>query len=184
MKNIYIIGVPKSGKSTLSKVIKSKYPEMNIISFEAVRNGFIKAQPNLNMENRNSKARQEILPQFLIEFVHWNRIISSYGNIVEGSFSNIQTIVELANNEDIIVCLGLGRRNIQEIVNGIKKYDDENDYTKNWTEEQIKKHFYDIAEKDSENYELCKKYNLEYFDTYNNRQDVFSYILEYIEKQL
>lgn len=61
MKNIYIVGIPRSGKSTLSKMIKSKYPEMNIISFEAIRNGFIKSQPDLNMGNRHSKARQEIL---------------------------------------------------------------------------------------------------------------------------
>ena len=45
MKNIYIIGVPRTGKSTLSKLIKAKYPEFNIVSFEAVRNGFIKAFP-------------------------------------------------------------------------------------------------------------------------------------------
>ncbi len=184
MKNIYIIGVPRSGKSTLSKIVKSKYPDMNVISFEAVRNGFIKSQPNLNMENRNSRARQEILPQFLIEFVHWNYIISGYGNIVEGSFSDISTIIEHKNSEDIILCLGLGKRNIQEIIDGIKMHDDENDYTKNWTDEQIKKHFYDITEKDKENYELCKKYNIEYFDTYKDRNEVFSDVLIYIEKQL
>ncbi len=183
MKNIYIVGIPRSGKSTLSKIIKSKYPEMNIISFEAVRNGFIKSQPNLNMENRNSVARQEILPQFLIEFVHWNNIISGCGNIVEGSFSDIKTIIEHKNNEDIIICLGLGKRNIQEIIDGIKMYDDENDYTKDWSEEQMKRHFYDITEKDKENYELCKNYNLEYFDTYNNRNEVFSNVLTYIKKQ-
>lgn len=183
MKNIYIIGVPRSGKSTLSRIIKSKYPEMNIISFEAIRNGFIKAQPTLNMGNRNSNARKEILPPFVVEFVYWNNIITGYGNIVEGSFSDIKTLKKLINNEDIIVCLGLGKRNIQEIVNGIKMYDNENDYTKHWTEEQIKKHFYDITEKDYENYELCKKYNIKYFDTFNNREDVFLNILKYIENK-
>lgn len=90
MKNICIVGIPRSGKSTLSKIIKSKYPEMNMISFEAIRNGFIKSQPELNMENRNSLARQEILPEFLVEFTYWNQIITSYGSIVEGSFQALK----------------------------------------------------------------------------------------------
>lgn len=183
MKNIYIIGIPRSGKSTLSRKIKSKYPEMNIISFEAIRNGFTKSQPNLNMENRNSNARQEILPQFIVEFVYWNYIITGSGNIVEGSFSDVKTIKNLINSEDIIICLGLGRRNIHEIISEMKKHDNENDYTKHWTEEQIKKHFYDITEKDKKNYKHCKKFNIEYFDTFNNREDVFLNILEYIESR-
>lgn len=183
MKNIYIIGVPRSGKSTLSKIIKSKYPEMNIISFEAIRNGFIKAQPNLNMGNRNSNARQEILPPFVVEFIYWNYAITGFGNIVEGSFTDVKTIKSLVDNESIIICLGFGQRNIDEIINEMKKHDDENDYTKHWTEEQIKKHFYDITEKDTENYKLCKDFNIEYFDTFNNREDVFLKILDYIESR-
>lgn len=183
MKNIYIIGIPRSGKTTLSKIIKQKYPQMNIISFEAIRNGFIKTQPNLNMGNRNSKARQEILPKFLIEFAHWNLIISNCGNIIEGSFANIQTVAELAG-DDIIICLGLGKRNFQEIILGIQKYDNENDYTKNWTKEQLENHFYDIVENDKENFELCQKYNVVYFDTYHDRDKVFFDILKYIEGQL
>ena len=59
MKNIYIIGVARTGKSTLSKLIKEKYPVYNQISFEAIRNGFIESQPDLNMDNRNSEARKK-----------------------------------------------------------------------------------------------------------------------------
>ncbi len=184
MKNIYIIGIPRSGKSTLAKKIKSKYPEMNIISFEAIRNGFIKAQPNLNMGNRNSNARQEILPQFIVEFANWNYAITGSRSIVEGSFTDVKTIKNLINSEDIILCLGLGKRSLHEIIKEMKKYDDENDYTKDWTEEQLKKHFFDITEQDIENYNLCKKLNIEYFDTFNNREKVFLNILEYIERRL
>lgn len=60
-------------------------------------------------------------------------------------------------------------------------HNSENDYTKNWSKEQIKKHFFDIVESDKENYETCQKYNIKYFDTYNNREEVFQNILSYIE---
>lgn len=184
MKNIFIVGVPRSGKTTLSKIIKLKYPKFNIISFEAIRNGYIKTQPDLNMENRNSISRKEILPQFIIEFVHWNNDIYNFGNIVEGDFADIETIVNNITDQDIVICLGFNGRKIDDVVNRIKENDTKEDYTSNWTKEHIKKHFYDITQKDIDNFELCKKYGIEYFDTFNNREEVFQNILKYLEKNL
>ena len=60
MKNIYIIGVPRSGKTTLAHLLKEEYPTFNLISFEAIRNAFIKTQPQLQMDRRESPARKEI----------------------------------------------------------------------------------------------------------------------------
>ena len=62
MSNIYIIGVPRSGKTTLAKLIKERFNNVNQVSFEALRNGFIKTFPELDMGNRNSEARANILP--------------------------------------------------------------------------------------------------------------------------
>ena len=93
-------------------------------------------------------------------------------------------IIKYIDKNDIIVCLGFNRRNLREIIDGIKKNDTQYDYTKKWTDEQISKHFYDITEKDKENYEFCRKHNLNYYDTYENRKEVFLHILEYIERQL
>lgn len=182
MKNIYIIGVPRSGKSTLSKLIKEKYPIYNQISFEAVRNGFIESQPELNMGNRNSDARKSILPKHIVTFSSWNNKILSTPTLVEGSFCTIEELSKLIDKDDLIICLGLGCRNIDEIVEGIKNNDKETDYTKTWSSEQIKKHFYDIVENDKLNYEYCLKNNINYYDTYLNRIDVFNCILNDIEK--
>ena len=41
MKNIYVVGVARSGKSTLTRLIKERFPMYNQFSFEAIRNGFI-----------------------------------------------------------------------------------------------------------------------------------------------
>lgn len=184
MKNIYIVGVPRTGKSTLAKLIKFNYPQFNLISFEAIRNGFIKSQPNLEMGNRNSVARQEIFPIFLFEFVHWNNVFSNYGNLIEGDFSSIEKIVKNTDENDFIICLGFNKRNIEEIIKGIIKYDKDTDYTKNWSEEKIRKHFYDICEKDKENYDLCSRYNINYYDTYENREEVFSNIISLIKEKV
>ena len=182
MKNIYIIGAPRAGKSTLSKLIKERYPIYNQISFEAVRNGFIESQPELNMGNRNSEARKNILPKHIVTFALWNNKILSTPTLIEGSFCNVEEFLSLTSENDLIICLGLGCRSIDEIIEGIKNNDKEDDYTKTWTDEQLKKHFYDIVDNDKINYNFCIKNNIRYYDTYTNRSEVFNKILSDIEK--
>lgn len=80
IKNIFIVGIARSGKSTLSGLIKEKYFFYNQFSFEAIRNSFIKTQPELNVNNRNSDARKNILPVHIVEFVHWNKEILKINN--------------------------------------------------------------------------------------------------------
>lgn len=184
MKNIYIIGVPRAGKTTLTKLIKQEIPQINLISFEAIRNGFIKSQPELNMENRNSEARKEILPSFIYEFVNWNEEITKYNTLIEGDFAGIESIIKNTSEQDIIICLGFNGRSIEEIIDGIIKNDTETDYTKHWSREQIEAHFYDNVQKDIENIENCKKYNISYYDTYENRQETFLKIVNGIKQEL
>lgn len=180
MKNVFIIGVPRSGKSTLSKMIKDAYPEYNQISFEAVRNAFGESQPELNMGNRNSDARKNILPKHIVTFAKWNNRILNKPSLIEGDFCSIDELSNLIDEEDTIICLGLGCRSIDEIITGIKDNDKDEDYTKEWSEEQIKNHFYDIEEKDKYNYDYCMNNNIKYYDTYENRKEVFKEIINSI----
>ena len=182
MKNIYIVGVPRAGKSTLSKLIKEKYPIYNQFSFEATRNGFIDSQPELHMENRNSEARKTILPKHLLSFSKWNSTILYCPSLVEGDFCSIQELYELVDENDLIICLGLGCRSVEEIVSGIKQNDKEDDYTKEWSEEKLASHFHDITEKDKINYEFCIKNGIDYYDTYLDREKKFEGILNKISQ--
>ena len=177
MKNIYIIGVPRTGKSTLSKLIKEKYPIYNQLSFEAIRNGFIESQPDLNMGNRNSEARSDILPKFITTVASWNNKILLAPTLIEGDFCSAPKLLSLLDENDLIICLGHGGRNIDEILKGIRENDTNADYTKSWSEEKIKQHFYDIVKNDNLNYDYCIKNNIRYYDTYINRKEVFMQIL-------
>lgn len=181
-KNIYIVGVPRSGKTTLAKMIKNKYKYLNILSFEAIRNGFIKSQPTLNMESKHSLSRKEILPSFVFEFIKWNYKITCCGSIIEGDFTNIETIVNNNNENDKIICLGFSGRTLDEIVNFIMKNDTENDYTKNWNKEKLKKHFEDIQKMDLKYMEQCRKHNIDYYDTFNDRNKALQNITKEVEK--
>ena len=83
----------------------------------------------------------------------------------------------MIDEDSIIICLGFGCRKIDEIVEGIRRNDKENDYTKDWSTERLYKHFYDIVEKDKNNFEFCINNNIKYYDTYVNRKELFDKIM-------
>ena len=116
-----------------------------------------------------------------MEFIHWNNEISKLGTIIEGDFADISEIKRLSSKNDLIICLGLGCRSIEEIIDGIRKNDKENDYTKEWSGEKIRKHFMDITNKDKCNYNYCNDNNIYYFDTYINREKMFNDIIKIMQ---
>ncbi len=184
MKNIYILGTARSGKSTLASMIKEKFPQYTLVSMEAVRNGFIKALPNLDMGNRYSEARVTVFPEFLVEFVNWNREFNKnkYGSIVEGSLIDSEMARKLLNDDDIVIFLGHNNLTNEDIIQNIMKNDNRNDYTHDWSYDKIKSHFGDIHKIEQENKNICKEKGFIYKDTSINREEVFDKLIELLKK--
>lgn len=180
--NIYIVGAPTSGKSTLAKFIKGKHPEYNYISFEAVRNGFIKTQPELAMDDRNSAARKNILPEYLVEFAVWNEKMTGCPTLIEGSFVRVERLKELARPEDIVVCLGYGEMSLDEIAKCAIQYAGPGHYLYGKSEEEFKRHFYDLADEDRVNREFCMANDVPYFVMTENRSEKLVEIVDILEK--
>ncbi len=111
---IYVVGAPTAGKSTLARIIKERFLQVNVVSFEAVRNGFIVSQPELNMGDRKSVARSKILPRFMVEFAEWNARMTRNFTVVEGSFARVEQIWRLVKSDDLVICLGYGGRRCYE----------------------------------------------------------------------
>lgn len=44
----------------------------------------------------------------------------------------------------------------------------------------MKQHFYDLVQKDENNYNFCKNNGIKYYDTYSNRMEVFDEIIRHI----
>lgn len=170
--NVYIVGAPTAGKSTLAKMIKKKCPWFNMVSFEAVRNGFMKAQPGLEMGNRQSMARKEILPQFLIEFAEWNEKMTGQPTLVEGSFANVEEVVDLARKEDVVICLGYGGMALEEVARQAIRTAGLESYLYGRTEAEFVEHFYDLVKTDQVNKKICEEKRVPYFVTAGEREKV------------
>ncbi len=167
--NVYVVGVPTAGKSTLAKMIKAKMPQFNVVSFEAVRNGFLKSQPELEMGNRNSRARHGILPQFIVELADWNAKMTGCPTLVEGSFAKAEEVAKLKQKEDLLICLGYGEMTLEEVANRAIQKAGVKNYLYGKTADEFMRHFYDLTEDDRANREFCLKNDVPYFETAGER---------------
>ena len=183
MKNIYILGVARTGKSTLAQMIKKHFPEYNLISMDAIRNAFSETMPELNMKNRSSETRRDLLPKFICEFAFWNKEISKEknGTIIEGGIITLSQIKGCVKSGDIVICLGHGNLGINEIVKNIKEYDKEDDYTYDWSEDKIVNHFNDICAMDESNKLICTDNKYMYIDSSFNRAEKFDEVIKTLQ---
>lgn len=168
------------GKSTLTKMLKREFPQFNVVSFEAVRNGFMKSQPELDMGNRSSVARREILPQYIVEFAEWNERMTGNPTVVEGSFAKVEEVCRLVRDEDVVVCLGYGEMILAEVAKCAISKAGAGSYLSDRSEAEFVEHFYDLADDDKENREFCERSKVSYFVTVEGREEVLRGVVEYI----
>lgn len=182
MKNIYILGVPRSGKTTFSILLKEELENYSLLSLDAIRNAFHYSLPELEMINRQSYSRKYILPRFVAELVHWNHDISKNACIVEGGLINLEDIIGQVRSDDIVICFGHGSHPLEEVVEKIKEFDTKEDYTYGWSKEKLMNHYYDLCDTDLENRKICLQKKYYYIDTFENRDEIFSKLLKEIKK--
>ena len=94
MMNVFICGVPKSGKTTLAKDLKKILSNYNLIVSESIRNGFQKMDKDnyKEWENRNSIKRKKDFVEFVFEFFRWNTFFSECNNVVDLGLVDLMTM--------------------------------------------------------------------------------------------
>jgi len=164
--NIFICGVPRSGKTTLAKRLKSELSNYNLIVSESIRNGFQKMDVDNYKEwgNKNSLKRKKDFPEFLFEFLKWNNYFSECNNIVDLALVDLETVIKMKEDNDIVVCLGFGCIESEEIFSFIRSRENEGDYTKKYSDEELDKIWKNIAFNDKENFRVCDENGIMYFD--------------------
>lgn len=180
--SVFIIGVPTAGKSTLAGVIKNRLVNVNVFSLEAIRNGFIKTQPELKMDDRSSLARQRIMPEYIVEFARWNEKLTGDMSLVEGSFVTARDLARLISENDMAICLGYGGKSREEIAEIALARVTKDNYLYGCTIEKFVAHFYDIDKLDRDNMEFCEHNSILYFDVSEGWSEVEGAVLEMLSK--
>lgn len=192
MKNVLIMGVARAGKTTLSNMIKDKFPQCNVIHADSIVWGIIRGTGKEEYYTKNVTARKELVHsqmfQRIILEIYKSSIqqdIQHYGTVLETGQLEPKYIKEILQSDNLeCVCLGHGNLDKNGIMDLCRKYDRECDWTYKISEENLAAN----AEKwDKKNQLLrieCPKYGIEYIDTSNDRQAILNEILERIGKDI
>jgi len=159
LKNIIIAGPSRAGKSTLAKRINE---ELNyfVISVDKLVAVFQRAYPQLNIRlNWNREKTTENLAPFLGHYLGMfssadGRGLLPYshgavkGNrfVLEGGYFNFEKILpilkmyEIEELKDNFLLIGLVQNNktVDEFVSDFKKYDTEDDWTYNFSDDDLR----------------------------------------------
>ena len=151
MKNILIMGIGRAGKTTLSEMLKNKYNNYNLIHSDSLKWAMIRANNKeeyyrTNVEKQKEFEHGEFFQRTLLEFFESSirKDIKNYGYILESGQLHPKIVSEMINlKETIVVCLGLGNLNVDEIVELCINHDTEKDWTFGLSKEYLKKHAID-----------------------------------------
>ncbi len=190
MKNILIIGCARAGKTTLSRMLKEKYPTMNLMIMDSIKNAVLR-----NIE-QDDEDMVEWATKYEFSSFNMNMITECYNSHIRGDKKGFGYILEGAQllpeiidkridrNKVIVVCLGLGNITAEQIYLNVRKYDKEDDWTYNENDSDLKKwcsHWKSLNDKLKDQ---CPLYGIKYFDTTGNRQEKLNEVLKYIEDNL
>lgn len=190
MKNILIMGIGRAGKTTLSKMIKEKYNNYNLIHSDSLKWAMIRAEDKeeyfrKNVDKQKEFERGEYFQKTLLGL--FNSLISKdtnhYGQVLESGQLHPQIVSEMIDFENtLVICLGLGNYTAEDMVNQCLKYDTEESWTYGLSKEYLLEHaktWYDSNEMLKIE---CPKYGIKYIDTSKDRKKVLNEILEKIDK--
>ena len=209
MRNILIMGLGRSGKTTLSNMLKAKYPQYNLIHSDSIKWAIIRADGKEKYYRENIKEQckwelslyyQNILIEFFNssirnddgrwvelngEIVKDNNIKSGKGYLLETGqleVNNVVSKIDLTNT--IVICLGLGNSTKEEIFELCRKYDTEEDWSYSLSDEELTK-FSEMWYKQNETLKRsCSEHGIKYYDTSKSRKETLNKIIEQIRLEL
>lgn len=186
-KNVLVYGSSRSGKTTLSNVIKTTI-RYSVISVDNIVSGFEKGMPELkiNHSNRDGKSVKN-LNNFINAYIKSlngiNQKTRMYYYVIEGSYLSEETILKYKDDFAIIILIN-DYNSPKEFFDNIKKYDSKADWTINLTDSELMDYCNILYESEKNIKRFCKENNIKYYVTGNNREKVIDDIIENIEEMV
>lgn len=181
MKDILIFGVPRAGKTSLSRLLVNELDNYEIFSIDAIRNAFGDIFPELEINDGNGKNNYTLLPNYVSKLLHWHHKIlkNNLGYIVEGCQVFPDKVKEVFDVENsIVIYLGHGKLQPEEILKNIRKYDTPEEYSYKRSDESMLQQCEKYYELEQTIALKCKEYDFIYVDTSNNREEVLHKLID------
>ena len=183
-KNIVLVGPPKSGKTTLAKMIIKEIGGYSYISHENVRTAFLEASCIQKEEGRVDVDMNDFSFLNLLAycyFKHSKYYESDLAYVVE-IFEFDEELIKLYKDEDcVFIFLTYSDLKTDEFYENIRKYAKENDWTTIEPSYRLKSYCETFIEENKDYADYAKKNNMWQVDVSKNKLQVLKDTLEKIK---
>lgn len=195
MKNIIIAGIPRSGKTTLSKMLFRELQNYNLIQqdiietavFKMYENNFTKIEGNEfeKTVNINISEVSHIAKELLWNIYNdSNKDDKNIGIILDTFDINMKELKKYQDKGDIVIVLGCSKLTQEQFLNNVRKYDTPNDRTYYLGDFSLSMELEYYVKKTKEDKNKCQELGLTYIDTSHDRDIQLDKAFEIIKEKL
>lgn len=187
MKNIMILGICRTGKTTFSKMIQKEFQNYQIVEVDTIISALQKTVPDVPIGFIHDNLQENKLPEFLNLLIqkNINKNGKELGFIINGDSIMPKDLIKYFDLTNIEVYYFVAEKlSPEQILENCRKYDSKEEWTTRRTDQQLLKHFTFYKDIEKKIISDCNKYNIKYIDTSEDREVVFNQLLEKIKEEL
>jgi len=184
--NIIIAGVPRAGKSTISRKISKEFGYQHI-SMDSINAAFEQVFPELGINTYADMSSLEILHNISGKIAPFINAMMDSGEYDEFDRGMVLDVYQLLPDDYIKYLSGSNSEIFYFITSDVtpeerfiiqKAYDTENDYTFYKTNEELREGCKYIVEQSKLIKEQCIRHNIPYYETAKDRDAVFKRFIQ------
>ena len=187
MKNIMILGICRTGKSTFSKMIQKKFNYYQIIEVDTIISALQKTIPSIPIGFIHDNLPENKLPQFLNLLIqkNINKSGNDYGFIINADSILPEDLLNNFNLENMIVYYFVSPNlTPNDVLNNCRKYDNKEEWTARRNDNKLIEHFTFYKSIEKKIILDCKKYGIKCIDMSHNRNKILNDLLDEITLQI
>ncbi|MBD5080303.1 MAG: ATP-binding protein [Ruminococcaceae bacterium] len=188
--NIIIAGVPRAGKSTMSRRLSKQYGYQHI-SMDSIIAGFEKCFPETGVNTYSGLSSMDTLRLISGKMAPFVRVMLDSGEYDEFEPGMVLDMYQLLPKDYMKYIHGANCEIVYLITSDVtpeerfaiqKRYDTEKDYTFYKSDEELREGAEYIVEQSIYIKEQCQKYGLQYIETARDREQAFQRLLQKFNK--
>lgn len=187
MKNIMILGICRTGKTTFSKMIQKEFKNYQIIEVDTIISALQRTVPNVPIGFIHDNLKENRLPEFLNLLIqkNINKNGKELGFIINGDSILPEDLFKyFALNDMIVYYFVTEKLSPKQILDNCRKFDSNEEWTTRRSDEELLNHFNFYKNIEKKIISGCKKYNIKCIDTSENRQIILKQLLDEVKNEL
>ena len=187
MKNIMILGIWRTGKTTFSKMIQKEFNNYQIIEVDTIISALQRTVPNIPIGFIHDNLKENRLPELLNLLIqkNINKNGKELGFIINGDSIMPKDLSKYFDLIDMIVYYFVTEKlSPKQILENCRKFDAKEEWTTRRSDDELLNHFRFYKDIEKELISNCKMYNIKCIDTSKNRQMVFNKLLDEVKYEL